>query len=155
MGIPEKYEVVNDRGEILGPNETPENAHARTEAQESVWDLVWKRKAISNLTRLVVLYLCIYPLVQIVPSYAEYINPLRPISDLVRVGGSFLPAALAPWVDGYARTPEKFFVAIAILIGLQWWASKLKTSITDKMNSIWIESKHEQGKRSLLPNGLI
>jgi hypothetical protein len=62
IGIPEKYEVVSEKGEILDPcYETPENACARAQAQENVWDLVWKRKIISNASKGILIYpFCIH-----------------------------------------------------------------------------------------------
>ena len=74
IGLPSEYAVVrtSDRSiQKLGEDtlETRTSAQARHAAQESVWNVVWRRRVIYFLTVFASLYLVIYPLVR--ESYAQ------------------------------------------------------------------------------------
>lgn len=142
IGIPAKYEVVTEDRMILSPQqnpfETPKQAEARARTQEQVWNIVWLRRLVYFATVAASLNLVIYPLVRALPKSDEYATWLRPVSDSIRIVGSFLPNALAVWINAYARAPGRFLVA-ALAVGVLTWLSSvvLAGRITDDMRTIW------------------
>jgi len=105
LGIPEKYELVTDAGQILpltnpatlpqklppahNKYEPPASARAREAAQEHIWDFVWLRKIVYAVTALVGIFLFIFPLLRSTPASHEFESPVRWISDLIRLVGRF------------------------------------------------------------------
>lgn len=142
IGIPAKYEIVTDTGQILlpeqNPFETPQAAEARAKAQERVWNVVWLRRIVYFATVAASLHLMIYPLVRALPRSDEFATWLRPVSDTIRLLGAFLPNALAVWINGYARDPGKFLLS-ALAVGLLTWFGSivLAGKISDTMRGIW------------------
>jgi uncharacterized protein (DUF2235 family) len=142
IGFPAEYEVVTEDGKILSPQqngfETSQQAQARAKAQEQVWNLVWARRVVYFATVAATLHLVLYPLSRALPPSHEFSTPLRPVSDLIRMAGEFLPDALGVWVDAYARDPGKFLISAGIVAVLTWWGSvHLTGKITDTMRAIW------------------
>jgi uncharacterized protein (DUF2235 family) len=151
IGFPPEYEVVTEDGKILPPQqnsfETSQQAQARAKAQEQVWNLVWARRVVYFATVAATLHLVLYPLVRALPPSYEMSTPLRPVSDLLRMVGAFLPDALDVWIDAYARSPGKFLISVGIVAILTWWGSvHLTGKITDAMRTIWrsnLASSHD------------
>jgi uncharacterized protein (DUF2235 family) len=142
IGIPAKYALVTDDHRILSPQqnpfETPQQAEARAKAQERVWNIVWFRRLVYFATVAASLNLVIYPLFRALPKADEYTTWLRPVSDTIRIIGSFLPNALAVWMNAYARDPGRFLLAALAVAALTWLSSVvLANKITDNMRSIW------------------
>jgi hypothetical protein len=141
IGIPARYEVVTEGGNILPPQknpfETSEQADARAQAQERVWNIVWLRRGVYFATVAASLHLVIYPLVDpALPRADEYSTQLRPVSDTIRLIGKFLPQEF--WIDTYARDPGKFLLlAIAVVLLSRLSSIVLAGKITDTMRSIW------------------
>jgi uncharacterized protein (DUF2235 family) len=140
IGLPERYEVVMSDGMIIPAvghaYETTESAQARCKAQEAVWNLVWRRRAIYFLTVFSSLYLVSYPLYHKVSSTGEFVTPLRLVSDAIRFVGNFLPGA-GPWLNAYAGEPSWFLLIAAIVGFLILVGSKLGVEISDRMNANW------------------
>jgi uncharacterized protein (DUF2235 family) len=142
IGIPAEYETVTEDRTIWSaqqnPFETPQQAEARAMAQERVWNIVWLRRLVYFATVAASLYLAIYPLVRAAPKADEYATWLRPLSDSIRIIGSFLPGALAVWINAYARDPGRFLLA-ALAVGVLTWLSSivLAGKIADDMRTIW------------------
>jgi len=142
IGIPARYEVVTEDRRILPPEqnpfEAPQQAQARAQAQERVWNIVWFRRVVYFATVAAWLHLVLYPLVRALPQSDEYTTWLRPVSDTIRVIGSFLPSALSVWTNAYARDPGRFLLA-ALAVGLLTWLSSiiLAGKISDAMRGIW------------------
>lgn len=143
-GLPQHYEIVTAAGEVLPPAkssyETAEQAKARSNLQEKVWNTIWLRRIVYFLTVAVSVYLVTFPLMKALPSSAELSSRLRWISDLVRLVGSILPSAAAPWINGYARDPGQFVVVSAALVGMLLWGSWLSSRIDDRMGVLWRQS---------------
>jgi uncharacterized protein (DUF2235 family) len=142
IGIPASYEVVTEDRTILSPQqnpfETPQQAAARAKAQEQVWNIVWFRRLVYFATVAASLHLVIYPLVRAIPKSGEYATWLRPLSDSIRIIGSFMPNALAVWINAYARDPGRFLLAALAVAFLTWLSSvALAGKITDEMRTIW------------------
>jgi hypothetical protein len=142
IGIPAKYALVTEDRKILSPQqnpfETPQQAEARAKAQERVWNIVWLRRLVYFATVAASLNLVIYPLFRALPKADEYSTWMRPVSDSIRVIGSFLPNALAVWINAYARDPGRFLLAALLVAALTWLSSVvLANKIADNMRSIW------------------
>jgi uncharacterized protein (DUF2235 family) len=142
IGIPAEYELVTEDRTILSPQqnpfETPQLAQARTKAQEQVWNIVWLRRLVYFATVAASLNLAIYPLVRALPKEDEYVTWLRPLSDGIRIVGSFLPGPLAVWINAYARDPGRFLLSALLVAVLTWLSSvTLAGRISDDMRTIW------------------
>lgn len=141
VGLPEQYSVVTDDGLVLPATqnryESPVEAKARAKAQERVWNLVWLRRVVYFATVFATLYLLLYPLFRIFPRVDEFSTSLRPVSDLIRLVGSFVPDAFEPWLNAYARGPGQFLIALAIVAVLTLLGSTVGAKITDGMRGIW------------------
>src|SRR6202048_137072 len=99
IGIPEKYTVLTDDG--VKPQEDFEKddaAEKRCQAQEEVWNVVWRRRFIYFITVFASLYIVMYPLATKVDSSAEYETSLTLVSAAIRAVGQVLPGALSVWI---------------------------------------------------------
>jgi uncharacterized protein (DUF2235 family) len=150
-GLPAKYEVVTRDGRVLAPfepvpelgaqpYETEAQARARFHLQERVWNIVWVRRIAYFVTVGVSIYLAIFPLLKALPPSAELSSSLRWVSDVVRLVGSYLPGAAAPWIEGYARDPGRFILVSAVLALLLWWSGWLAGKIQNRMGIHWQQS---------------
>jgi uncharacterized protein (DUF2235 family) len=142
IGIPAKYELVTEDGKILSPEqnpyESPREAEARADVQERVWNIVWIKRVVYFATVAASLYLVLYPLMRARPRADEFSTWLRPLSDVVRLIGSFLPDALAVWFNAYARNPGQFLAAALVVSVLTWLGSiVLAGKVSDTMRGIW------------------
>lgn len=145
IGIPARYEVITDDRRILSPQqnpfETPQQADARAEAQERVWNIVWLRRVVYFLTVAFSLILGLYPIVvalRALPDSGEYSTWLRPVSNTIRIIGSFLPSGLAVWINAYAIDPGRFLFW-ALVVGCLTCVSSIVLAgmITNDMQRIW------------------
>jgi hypothetical protein len=144
LGIPAKYEVVTDAGQILpaagNPYESAIASQAREKVQESVWNTVWLRRIVYFLTVLASAILVIFPLLKSLPASDEFSSPVRWLSDLIRLAGSFLPSIADPWLNGYARSPITFAILVAIPAALTLTGVRLSARIKSDMAAIWQKS---------------
>ena len=155
IGVPERYEIVNRDGTIVPSSkyETPDQARARSQYQERAWDLVFKRKIINFSMVAIIACLIFYPFLRDLHAVDEFVSPVRWVSDLVRLFGAFLPAFLAPWVNGYARSPVVFVLLLLILALLNKAAASSKARIQDELRAAWaIRGGIAQNQ---LPNGIV
>lgn len=112
-------------------------AAKRHVAQEDIWDIVWRKRAIYFLTVFVTGYLLLYPLLRDSYAFQELSSPLRMVSDTIRLIGSVLPGLASRWLDAYARDPG-WFLVWAFLVGfLTWISARLAGSINDRMRLLW------------------
>jgi uncharacterized protein (DUF2235 family) len=141
VGLPPTYDVVKENGEIVTPDnyqfETTARAADRAEAQEYVWNEIWKRRIIYFATVGATIWLVIFPLVSSAQRADEYYTRLRWISDLVRFIGRFLPNIASTWIDGYARSPFWFSVITILLVVLLGWAARIAARTANLMGAIW------------------
>ncbi len=76
VGLPPYYEVVKDGGEIISPDqygfETLQVAGKRGEAQEHVWNEIWKRRIAYFATVGATIWLVVFPLVSSAQRADEY-----------------------------------------------------------------------------------
>jgi Uncharacterized alpha/beta hydrolase domain (DUF2235) len=144
VGLPAEYAIVTPAGEVLPPAqnsyEPPAQALARSRFQEKIWNFIWMRRIVYFLTVGVSVYLAAFPLMKALPSTAELESPLRWVSDIVRLVGGFLPGALDPWINGYARDPVQFLIVVALLIVFLWIGAWLAGRIQNGMGVLWRQS---------------
>jgi uncharacterized protein (DUF2235 family) len=148
VGLPEKYEVVTVNGEVLSPAqnpyEIPAQARARWHYQEKIWNTIWLRRVVYFLTVIVSFCLFAFPIAKSAPATDELSTPLRWMSDIIRLAGSFLPSAAKPWLDGYAREPGKFMLTALALVFVLLWGSWLAGRIRNQMDIVWKNSLNGQ-----------
>jgi uncharacterized protein (DUF2235 family) len=148
VGLPPYYDVVKDDGEIIPPDkfiiapatrafETSAEAPLRAQAQEHVWNWIWKRRVAYFATVGATLWLVVFPLVSGAERFDEFISPIRWVSDLVRFAGGFLPDAAATWIDGYARAPGWFLVMVGLVAGLLYLSTWIAGRTANLMAAIW------------------
>jgi len=142
VGLPRTYDVVREAdGAILTPSqfglEQEQEAKARGDAQEHVWNDIWKRRIVYFATVGATLWLLVFPLVSAARPEDEFTSPVRWISDLIRIVGAFLPGFLKPWIDGYARAPISFVLLALLVGGLMWWGTRIASRISVSMGTIW------------------
>jgi uncharacterized protein (DUF2235 family) len=144
LGIPAKYEVVTDDGQVLpasaNPYESAIHSQARENAQEFVWNIVWQRRIVYFLTVLISAALVIFPLLKSLPASDEFSSPIRWLSDLIRLAGSFLPSVADPWLNGYARSPVTFAIVAFLLTTFTVAGVRLSGRIQSDMGAIWQKS---------------
>jgi T6SS, Phospholipase effector Tle1-like, catalytic domain len=141
IGLPERYAVVADDGEIhdgdKNPFENSDHAKRRADGQEHVWNLVWWRRVVYFLTVAASLHLALFPLIYRTVRSAEFETPLRLVSEALRLLSGFVPGFFNWWISSFATNPVKFVVAAALVAVLIWIGSRLGAVITDKMEQIW------------------
>jgi uncharacterized protein (DUF2235 family) len=141
IGLPPLYDVVKDDGEIVTPDqygfESNERAADRAQAQEHVWNDVWKRRIVYFATVGATLWLLAYPLLRSQPRAAEFTSPFRWVSDIIRVIGGFLPGFAETWINGFARSPRQFVFLLMLVAGLTWLGSRIASRISGRMGTIW------------------
>ena len=148
IGLPPFYDVVTDNGAIIRPDEfkiapstrpfeSGNAAAMRAEAQEHVWNEVWKRRFVYFISVVATILLIIFPWISGAQRADEFTSPVRWISDFVRVVGAFLPPFMKVWIDGYARAPISFVVMVAVVVGSLVWGTRIAGRTSGLMNSIW------------------
>jgi uncharacterized protein (DUF2235 family) len=142
IGLPHSYAVVAEDGQILTGKaisyEQSAQAKLRFKHQDQIWDGVWKRRLAYFGTVVASAFLFLYPLFHKSPAFAEYSSYLRPISDVIRLAGSFIPTDFANfWIDEYARSPSWFLTGLAALILFITLNSRMGSSTADQMRGLW------------------
>jgi uncharacterized protein (DUF2235 family) len=141
VGLPATYDVVKENGAIVTPDqygfETDNDAKARADAQEHIWNEIWKRRIVYFATVGATVWLFAYPLLRSAPRSDEYVSPIRWVSDLIRIVGNFLPGFAETWINGFARSPGQFVVLLLLVAGLTWLGAGIASQILDRMGSIW------------------
>jgi uncharacterized protein (DUF2235 family) len=139
IGLPERYAVVTDTGQILdngsNPYETAIQAKVRSEVQEHVWNLVWRRRVVYFATLFASLWLAAFPLFHL--AEPEVSSRLSFLSPLIRLAGVVLPGFARWWIDAFAANPGWFVLYAAIVALCMWDGARLETRITDKMGGYW------------------
>ncbi len=141
IGLPAIYDIVKDNGEIVTPDqygfETSDAAKARADAQEHVWNEIWKRRIVYFATVGATVWLLAFPLVSGAQRADEFRSPVRWISDIIRLVGGFLPGFASTWVDGFARAPIPFVLLSVLVAFFIIWGMRIAARISERMGAIW------------------
>jgi uncharacterized protein (DUF2235 family) len=143
VGLPAIYDVVTDDGEIVTPDqyrdrlESNDGAEHRANAQEHVWNEIWKRRIVYFLTVAATAWLLIFPLIDDVEKNAETYSQIRWVSDLIRLIGKFFPGFTSTWIEGYAHEPWHFLISAAVVGAFLKWGATIADRIKDDMSAIW------------------
>src|SRR5690606_8900042 len=93
----------------------------RAEAQEQVWDHVWRRRVHYFLTLGLTLGLVALPLMP--PASGACVGPqcavfgwIEGISPGIEMVGNWLPGFAAPWIDAWAARPGVFLVLVGGIV---------------------------------------
>jgi uncharacterized protein (DUF2235 family) len=152
LGLPREYDVVTNvvvdhhvSFEILPPTqnpyETPQDAKARSNFQERVlWSLVSVRALLYNLTVLVSVAFFVFPISGRPDPMAELSNPLRWVSDVIRLSGTILPVFAQRWINGYAQNPRTLLLFAATLLLLMLLSTRIADRIANRMSKTWKQS---------------
>jgi uncharacterized protein (DUF2235 family) len=156
IGLPAVYDVVMEDGSIVTPDqfkfETSDGAEARADAQEHVWNEIWKRRILYFATVGATAWLLAFPLVSSAKRADEFTSPIRGVSDVIRMVGGFLPSFASTWIDGYARAPGSFLMLVGLVAFFTLWGMRKATRIADLMGTIW---RQVPCAPSGLPNGFV
>jgi uncharacterized protein (DUF2235 family) len=141
IGLPATYDIVRISGEIVTPDqfgfETSGAAKTRADAQEHIWNEIWKRRIVYFATVGATVWLLAFPLISGAQRADEFRSPVRWISDIIRLVGGFLPGFASTWVDGYARAPISF-VLLSLLVALFiFWGMRIASRISNRMGAVW------------------
>ncbi len=141
VGLPPTYDVVKENGAIVTPDqfgfETGNDAKARADSQEHIWNEIWKRRIVYFATAGATLWLLVFPLVSGAQRADEFNSPIRWVSDIIRFVGGFLPGFASTWVDGYARAPVPFLLLSGLVTFFILWGIRIASCIADGMGTIW------------------
>jgi hypothetical protein len=158
IGLPPTYEIVKTGNVSLAyaplpPVATPgtlailPNTQPFTEGpfsmkriadQESVWDLVWRKRVLYFLTVFATGYLLTYPLFRDTYAFEELRTRLRIVSDAIRIIGTATPSFATRWIEAYAREPAWFLVNLGLVVALTAIGSAFAGNIRDTMRQIWV-----------------
>jgi hypothetical protein len=140
IGLPARYEIVQEDGSITPSLESEEQARLRAELQEKAWDLVAWRRVANVAIWVLCAFILVYPLLfRFNP--ANEIGGLRPISDAIRFVGVFLPAPAGLWINAYARSPVLLLILLGLVTILAKLVGRLKRRITDCVRLAWQGSR--------------
>jgi uncharacterized protein (DUF2235 family) len=141
IGLPATYDVVKGSGAIVTPDqygfETSAAAKTRADAQEHIWNEIWKRRIVYFATVGATVWLLVFPLVSGAQRADEFRSPVRWISDIIRLVGGFLPGFASTWVDGYARAPIPFVLLSLLVAFFTLWGMRIASRISNRMGAIW------------------
>ena len=155
IGIPNLY-VLTDTGVQLQANfESAKQASERCEAQEQIWNYVWRRRVIYFVTVFASLYLAIYPLSRAIPSSGEFSTGLNLVSAAIRALGQVLPGAVSLWIDAYARDPSHFLVLGSLVVLLIGLGVGLGGKIEDQMEHVWRATQPSTPSKLAIPVRII
>ncbi|HMQ25346.1 MAG TPA: hypothetical protein PKA98_05120, partial [Acidimicrobiales bacterium] len=112
----------------------PAEAAARAEAQERVWDLVWRRRLVYFATVAASLLLASFPWLGTPSTIA---SPFGIVADAIRAAGAVLPGIADPWIEAFALRPGSFLAGALVVACLMTWNSRIGAEIPDGMRAIW------------------
>lgn len=154
IGIPEKYAIVQDDGSIVdGSTQEPAAVAAtRKVQQEPVWNLVWYRRMVYFATLAASFHLVLFPLLYGANKVDELSSAFRPVSELLRLAGTFLPGIFGWWINSFAAFPGWFLLSALALALLMYLGSTLGAAITGRMHCVWRANVPRPGLAQRLSN---
>ncbi len=161
IGLPERYVVVTNEGDIVAPDTEPEHVPAglakgllekpnmakqRGDGQDSVWRLVWWRRQVYFLTLIAGLWLASFPLW--FPATGACSGSWCGLSALVRSIAAVLPGFLAPWYEAFETHPGWFLVIAVALVAMLFTGGWFQSRIRDRMQDLWKKSRMKDASTS-------
>ncbi|HEY0420889.1 MAG TPA: DUF2235 domain-containing protein [Acetobacteraceae bacterium] len=135
--LPRNYEIVGRNGAVLPPVETAQEAEARFQGQEAIWNDVWRRRVNYFLSVGASLLIALLPFMRFRYLARACEGPQCLLSPLLRGLGDVLPAVAQPWIEGFARSPFTFAVLVGLLAWLLARSAGLQQRIHDRMWALW------------------
>ena len=139
IGLPQRFAIVDDDGRIV-PSSTVEpsvDADTRGHEQERVWNLVWYRRIVYFATVAASLHLLLFPLIYGANRINELSSAWRPISELLRLAGTFLPGIAGWWINSFSSYPGWFVGSAIFVVLLTGLGTKVGAAIVGRMHCIW------------------
>jgi hypothetical protein len=152
IGLPPLYDVVKDDGDIVTPDqfrippatrpfESNDDVARRAQAQEYVWNEVWKRRIVYFLTVGATIWLLVFPLLRDAKPVDELESRFRWVSDILHVLQGFLPTHARFWIDGYSREPGLFLFSALLVAALLNLGGRIAGRTAGKMGAIWLKER--------------
>ena len=113
IGLPAVYDIVRPTVRLYAGSIWVRDRRCgqdAADAQEHVWNEIWKRRVVYFATVGATAWLLAFPLISGATRSDEFTSPIRWVSDIIRFVGAFLPGFASTWVDGYARAPFSFLL---------------------------------------------
>jgi uncharacterized protein (DUF2235 family) len=115
---------------------TPEpHAAVRAQAQERVWDAVWRRRVNYFLT--IAFTFALVAMGFLPPSESSCVGPQCVITPVLRTVSDFLPGFLGRWIDAFADRPLAFLVLAAVIAWLMAHTRQTERSMRDRMRALF------------------
>jgi hypothetical protein len=124
---------------VEGGRELEQLPKLRGDAQELVWDDVWRRRIGYFATLAATLVLALLPLCPREPALACN-GPQCSIVPLLGALRWLLPDFLGPWLDAFAAHPGVFLTFTTIIVGLMAWTRGVEVRLRDRMRSFFERS---------------
>ncbi|HEX5050117.1 MAG TPA: DUF2235 domain-containing protein [Gammaproteobacteria bacterium] len=110
----------------------------RAQAQEKVWDRVWRRRVNYFLTLAFTFALLVIGALG--PSPASCIGPQCVLTPVIRWAGGWLPSFTSQWVEAYADRPGTFLVLAIAVLWLLRSTARTELELRDLMRKLLVSS---------------
>jgi len=107
----------------------------RAEAQEQVWDRVWRRRVHYFVTLGLTLGLAGFPLLP--QTSTACVGPQCAISPWIERVGSLLPGFAATWIDAWAARPGTFLLLVIAIVLMMRTTTRLEREMRDLMSTLF------------------
>jgi uncharacterized protein (DUF2235 family) len=134
--LPERYAVVTGTGKIVDHYfEHETQAKSRCNAQEHVWNLVWRKRVAYFSSVLVAGALATFPFWRARTEACEgFACSVAPVID---AAGMVLPGFAEYWLSAYRSHPGTFLLLLVPFVLLLKQGDSLQNKLQDLMRSLW------------------
>ena len=134
--LPARIEVV-DAPADADLTAVNRSAERDMEAQEHIWNDVWRKRVNYYAMVAVSAFLAAFPLLPASYTDGTCDDWLCSLAWMITAAGSFLPGFLDTWIEAFARNPDLFTVSVVAIALLMWRSAILRARIQDRMGWIW------------------
>jgi uncharacterized protein (DUF2235 family) len=134
--LPDEFKVVSSNRRAIDGEPTG-SGKRRFEAQEEVWDEVWKRRICYFATVGLSLVVAALPLIQHWMPRAPCEDVLCLAAPAISSLGYVLPGFLGVWIDAFAKMPLLFLALVAAIAACTMKGAGLQQRIQDRMRALW------------------
>lgn len=123
------------------PLESPARAAARADAQERVWNDVWRKRLSYFATVALSVVLALMPVwaswlpVSVAPQQCE--GPQCLLAPVIRSTAVVLPSFAGTWIDAFAGSPGWFALLVAAITLVTMRSSALQVKTRDDQRALW------------------